>query len=63
MSSYFQEILAWRFAGAACWGLAISLLAEFAVGIAFYLLSIPRAFDMLGVKGLVLLGLQFAVQV
>ena len=63
MSYFFQEILAWRFAGAACWSLAILIIAEFIIAVSLSALSSPGAFDMFGIRGVLLFGLQLAVQV
>lgn len=61
--SYFQEMLAWRFAGAALWSLAISVAAEVVLATLLSLLSLPGALGMIGLRGLLLLGLQFLVLV
>jgi hypothetical protein len=63
MSIHFQEILAWRFVGAACWAATMLFLSEIIIAIAVSSLYLPGAFDMLGIRGLLLLGLQFIVQV
>ena len=61
--SYFQELLAWRFAGAALWSLAISVSVELVLATLLSMLSLPGALGMIGLRGLLLLGLQFLVLV
>ena len=61
--SYFQELLAWRFAGATLWSLAISVSVELVLATLLSMLSLPGALGMIGLRGLLLLGLQFLVLV